>query len=404
MNKSESDKPIRVQNNNESSCPYFKKCGSCHFSSESYAEELKIKSAQTAEILGSAAKKSGCSPDEIVGSATPLFYRNKVHSVFSRDKKGNVIRGQYQEDSHKVVPVSGCLLEDRDADAVIEEIRKLCPSFKIRIYDEDTGFGLLRHVLVRVGEKNGRKQMMVVFVTSEPQFPSRNNLVKVLVKKFPMITTVVQNINPKRTSMVLGDRNVVIYGKGYIEDDRLGLTFRISPDSFYQINSAQTKKLYSLALEAAGLTGKEKVLDAYCGTGTIGMFMAPYAESVVGVELNRNAVKDAVSNARGNKLSNIRFVNADATQYMEEAAKAGEHIDVLCMDPPRTGSTPQFIDAAASLKIPRIVYVSCDQETLARDLRLFEGRGYTIGKITPVDMFPRTRHIETVVLISLQRH
>ena len=323
-----------------------------------------------------------------------------MHSVFARTKKGQIVRGIYRRDSHEVISVSGCLLEDKKADAIIEEIKRLVPSFKYRIFDEDNGTGWLRHVLVRTGSCGGKEEIMVILVTADVAFPGKNNFVKALRGAFPEITTIVQNINKKRTSMVLGDRDIIVYGKGFIEDDRLGLKFRISPGSFFQINSEQTKKLYGLALEFAQLKGKETVLDAYCGTGTIGMFMSGSAKKVTGVELNPDAVRDARDNAKRNGIKNIEFICADATKYMQEHAEGG--FDVLCMDPPRSGSTPEFIKAAAGMNIGRVVYVSCNPETLARDLKLFAKQGYRLKKLTPVDMFPLTDNIECCALLERQ--
>ena len=423
-----------------SSCPYFKKCGGCDYIGIPYEEQLKKKQDYVRRCLGEPAKTWKCTIEPIIGAEQPLYYRNKVHSVFDRDAKGKIIRGLYTEGTHKVINVSGCRLEDRTADAIIEEIKSLLPSFKLKVYDEDTGYGWLRHVLVRVGQRllsadigcmsnqdnlNATgPEYMVVLVTSEVPFPGKNNFIKALRTKFPEISTIVQNINNKRTSMVLGDRNIVLYGKGYIVDESLGLKFRISPSSFFQINPKQTLKLYSLALEMAGLTGSERVLDAYCGTGTIGMFMSRQAREVVGVELNPDAVRDAASNAKANGITNISFVNADATRYMQQfagelqaqgrlsaqqsegwqpalqAQKTQLGFDCLCMDPPRSGSTPEFIAAVASLAIPRIVYVSCCVETLARDLKEFTKKSYKVRRIAPVDMFPQTGHVETVALLS----
>ena len=380
------------------SCPYSKKCGGCTYSDKTYAEQLEIKNTLVRKLLGQTAKESGIKLEPIVGAKEPLYYRNKVHSVFARTKKGQIIRGIYRRDSHEVISVSGCLLEDKKADAIIEEIKRLVPSFKYRIFDEDNGTGWLRHVLVRTGSCGGKEEIMVILVTADVAFPGKNNFVKALRTAFPEITTIIQNINKKRTSMVLGDRDIVIYGKGFIEDDRLGLKFRISPGSFFQINSEQTKKLYGLALEFAQLTGKETVLDAYCGTGTIGMFMSRSAKKVTGVELNPDAVRDARDNAKRNGITNIDFICADATKYMQEHTDLS--FDVLCMDPPRSGSTPEFIKAAAGMNIGRVVYVSCNTETLARDLKLFAKQGYRLKKLVPVDMFPLTDNIECCALLE----
>ncbi len=380
-------------------CPYALKCGGCDYSGLPYTVQLENKQKRMEELLGAILKKDGVTLSPIVGADNPFHYRNKVHSVFVSERKKTVQRGIYEKNSHRVIDIKECRIENEKANEIMEEIRRLIPSFKIQMYDEDRERGLLRHVLIRVASKG----IMVILVTSTSMFPGKKNFVTALRRKFPEITTVVQNINNKRTSMVLGERNEVLYGPGFVVDDRLGLDFRISPDSFYQVNSEQTVKLYGLVLEVAGLTGRETVWDLYCGTGTIGMFMASHAKEVLGVELNKNAVTDAKNNARVNAITNIRFLAQDATDYMKQARGRGECPDVLCMDPPRSGSTKEFIEAAAALKIPRIVYVSCGPESLARDLICFQKRGYKIRRAVPVDMFPQTEHVETVCLLSQRK-
>ena len=328
----------------------------------------------------------------------PLHYRNKVHAVFDRDKKGNAISGVYEAKSHRVVPVEECMIEDKKADEIIGTIRGLLKSFKIKTYDEDTQYGLLRHVLIRKGHISG--EIMVVLVTASPVFPSKNNFVKALRAVHPEITTVIQNVNGRGTSMVLGEKENVLYGKGYIEDTLCGCTFRISSKSFYQINSIQTEVLYNKAIALAGLTGKERVVDAYCGIGTIGMVAAKYAKEVIGVELNKDAVNDAFSNAKRNNMKNIKFYQGDAGEFLCKLASGGEHVDVVFMDPPRSGSSETFINALSVIAPKKIVYISCNPETLARDLAYFKKKGYQAKEAYPVDMFPYTSHVETVCLLS----
>ncbi|MCR5686088.1 MAG: 23S rRNA (uracil(1939)-C(5))-methyltransferase RlmD [Lachnospiraceae bacterium] len=380
-------------------CKYFAKCGGCAYIDRPYSEQLKLKDELIGGRLGKLAAACGCQPEPVIAADDSFYYRNKVHSVFSRDRKGNIIRGMYEEDSHRVVNVSGCLTEDRTADAVIEEIRRIASKYRMKIYDEDTGYGFLRHVLVRTAQYKGKASIMVVVVTAQVQFEGKNNFIKLIRTAFPEITTIVQNINDRQTSMILGERNITLFGKGYVVDDSLGFEFRISPSSFFQINTAQTKKLYELALKMADPGPDDTVLDAYCGTGTIGMFMSRSAGRVIGVELNRDAVKDAIDNARRNGIDNIQFVCADATKYMLGADT--EPVDILVMDPPRSGSTKEFIDAAAKSKIPVVIYVSCEPETLERDLKMFVSKGYRIERIAPVDMFPQTKKCEAVVRLSL---
>jgi SAM-dependent methyltransferases related to tRNA (uracil-5-)-methyltransferase len=265
-----------------------------------------------------------------------------------------VISGIYEEKSHRIVSVDDCMIEDKKSQEIIRTIRGMLKSFKIKTYDEDTGYGLLRHVLVRRGFSTG--EIMVVLVTVSPIFPSKNNFVKALRKEHPEITTVVLNVNDRQTSMVLGDRNIVLYGPGFIKDRLMGLTFRISPSSFYQVNPVQTEVLYGKAMEFAAMTGKERVIDAYCGTGTIGIIASRNARDVIGVELNRDAIRDARMNARENKIRNVRFVPGDAGWFMEGMAAEGEKVDVVLMDPPRAGSDRKFLHSLLSLSPEKIVY------------------------------------------------
>ena len=375
-------------------CPVFKKCGGCQHLNLTYEEQLEKKKKELQRLL-----KGICPIHEVIGMENPWHYRNKVHAVFSHDRKGNPISGVYQENSHIVLPVESCLIEDEKADEIIGTIRGMLKSFKIRTYDEDTGYGLLRHVLVKRGFATG--EIMVVLVTASPVFPSRNNFVKALRQKHPEITTVIQNINGRDTSMVLGDREQVLYGKGYIEDVLCGCRFRISARSFYQVNPVQTEVLYSKAMEYAGLTGKETVVDAYCGIGTIGIVASRKAKQVIGVELNPDAVRDAVRNARANKIDNIRFFQGDAGDFLQKMAANGEKADVVFMDPPRSGSTERFMAAAAAMGPKRIVYVSCGPDTLARDLKYLRKKGYRVEKGVGVDLFPWTGHCE--VCVKLER-
>ncbi len=377
-------------------CPVFQTCGGCRLLDIPYEKQIKKKREQLSEQL-----KPYCRLEDFISMENPAHYRHKVTATFDRDRKGNIISGVYREGTHYVVPVEHCLLENQKADAIIATIRGLLKSFKIKTYDEDSGYGLLRHVLVRVGYATG--QVMVVLVLASPIMPSKNNFVKALRKEHPEITTVVVNVNDKRTSMVLGEKEQVIYGPGYIEDKLCGCTFKISPKSFYQVNPVQTEKLYSKAIEYAGLTGKETVLDAYCGTGTIGMIAASKAGNVIGVELNRDAVRDAVTNAKRNQISNIRFYQKDAGEFMVQVAESKDKVDVVLMDPPRSGSSETFLDALCRLTPKKVVYVSCNPETLVRDLEYLVKRGYRVEKACGVDMFPNTEHCEVVCSIMKQK-
>ncbi len=373
-------------------CPVSSKCGGCQYIDLPYEKQLSMKQKTINELLGKYVKV-----DKIIGMDNPYHYRNKVHAVLDVNR-GKIVSGVYEAKTHRVVPVKNCLIENETAGEIIQTIVSLMPSFKMKAYDEDTGYGYLRHILIRVGHKTG--QVMVVLVAADAVFPSKNNFIKALRQKHPEITTVVLNINNKSTSMVLGEREIVLYGKGYIEDELCGKRFIISPKSFYQVNSVQTEKLYSKAIEFAGLTGKERVIDAYCGIGTIGITAADKAGEVIGVELNPDAVKDAVKNAKLNNTKNITFYKNDAGEFMQKMAAAGEKADVVIMDPPRSGSDEKFIDAVAVLNPEKVVYISCGPDTLARDLECFKKKGYKAVKAVPVDMFAMTVHCEVVCLLQ----
>lgn len=383
--------------NTTTTCPYAKKCGGCQYQGMDYAVQLKKKQKEINKLLKDFGK-----PEQIIGMKDPLHYRNKVHAVFGRTRRGEIISGTYETGTHKIVNIDECMIEDEISQSIIRTIRSLIRSFKIKTYDEDTGYGLLRHVLVRRGFTTG--QVMVVLVLSSPILPSKNNFVKALRKEHPEITTVVLNVNDKKTSMVLGERDIVLYGKGYIEDTLCGCTFRISPQSFYQINPVQTERLYQTAIDYAELTRKERVIDAYCGIGTIGMVASKKAREVIGVELNRNAVKDARINAKLNQIKNITFYEGDAGKFMVSMAEEGEKADVVFMDPPRSGSDEAFLSSVIKLAPKRIVYVSCGPDTLARDLKYLTGHGYKVKKIQPVDMFGFTEHCEMVVSVEKNKY
>lgn len=374
-------------------CPVYKKCGGCQLQGIPYKEQLKTKEKQVRKLL-----EKFCKVHPIIGMENPYHYRNKVHAVFDRDKRGNYICGVYQAGTHIVVPIESCLIEDKKADEIIQSIKGLLKSFKIRTYDEDTGYGLLRHVLVKRGFATG--EIMVVMVTASPVFPSKNNFVEALRKIHPEITTIIQNVNGRGTSMVLGNNEKTMYGKGYIEDVLCGCKFRISSKSFYQINPVQTEVMYKIAIDAAGLTGKETVIDAYCGIGTIGLIASNKAEQVIGVELNKDAVRDAITNAKLNEIENTRFYCADAGKFMVEMAEAGSTADVVFMDPPRSGSTEEFIDSLVKMGPEKVVYVSCNPETLVRDLEYFKKKGYRGNEAWVVDMFAFTSHVEVVIQMS----
>lgn len=373
-------------------CQYAKKCSGCQLQNLTYKEQLKMKQVKSIRLLG-----KFCHVEEIIGMDNPYYYRNKVQSAFAY-KNGKTVSGIYQSASSKIVPVDSCLLEDKDAQKIVSTIKKLCPNFKLKPYDLNTGNGFLRHVLVRKGFSSG--EIMVVLVTSKCDFKSKTSFVNELLRRHPEITTVVWNINPTSTALMLGNQSEILYGNGYITDTLCGLSFRISPRSFYQINPTQTEKLYSIAKDYASLTGNERVIDAYCGTGTIGLTMANIAKKIIGVEVNSDAIKDAKENAKLNGITNAKFYNDDAGDFMCDLANKNEKIDVVITDPPRAGCSIKFLKSLLKLFPKRIVYISCNPETQARDLITLTKNGYKVTKIQPVDLFPHTNHVETLVCLT----
>ncbi len=373
----------------QSKCCVSHICGGCQYIDMPYEKQLALKQEQMEQLLSSFGYV-----EKIIGMENPYNYRNKINVSFRRLKDGKVIAGRYEEGTHNVLSVEECYIEDKRASAIIKSIAELIRSFKMQLYNEDTGTGLIRHVQIRTGCQTG--QIMVIVVTASPVFPSKNNFAKALVKHHPEITTIVQNINDKKTSMVIGARNQVIYGKGFIEDILCGKRFRISPGSFYQVNPVQTEVLYRKAIKYADLKKKEVVIDAYCGIGTIGIIAADRAKQVIGVELNSAAIKDANINCRMNKLENVDLYNNDAGKFMVDLAEQKEKIDVVFMDPPRSGSDEAFLSSVVKLAPKKVVYISCGPESLARDLKYLTKNGYKVIMIQPVDLFPMTGHTEVV--------
>lgn len=378
-------------------CPLMEKCGGCQLMDLDYEEQLDEKQEFVDDNL------SGYGPvAPILGMDDPVHYRNKVQAVFGHEWKGKrIISGIYQLGTHHIVPIRDCLVEDQDADKVLATVRQLMANFKIEPWDEDEGTGYIRHVLVKKAAYTG--QLMVVLVCGDWPIPHKDDFLNLLRERNPKIKTILLNMNSEKTSMVLGpEPETVLMGPGYIEEQLSGLWFRISAKSFFQVNPRQTEVLYDVAMKMARLKSTDRVVDAYCGTGTIGMIAAKKGvKEVIGIELNPEAVKDAEANKERNKLENITFVCDDASSRLKEMAKKGEQVDVLFLDPPRSGSDERFLASAIKLSPKTIVYISCNVNTLARDLHyLLEYGDFEVVGIQPVDMFPHTTHVETVVLLS----
>ena len=376
-------------------CPNYKICGGCHIMHMTYDEQLRFKAARVREVIK---RIGGVEVDTplITGMENPYRYRNKVQVPIGETYDGHIVAGFYHPKSHQIIDMEECFIENKDADNLVLTIKKLVKKYNIEPCDIYHNIGVLRYVIIRKSMDNN--DILVVFVTRNNTFPKSSSFINELVSKCPNIKTVVQNVNPKNTSVVLGNYEKVLYGDGYIFDKINGLTFKISAHSFYQVNPLQTEILYSKAIEFANLSKKETVLDAYCGVGTIGLIASKKAKFVKGVELVESAIKDAKENAKANNISNASFVCADATDFILEEAKRKKTYDVMFLDPPRDGCSDKFIKSVLKMEPKKIVYVSCDPSSLARDLKQLKSK-YILEKLECVDMFPQTYHVETICLL-----
>ncbi len=378
-------------------CPLFGKCGGCDYVNETYDYELMMKWLREDKLLGRYGRV-----EKVLSSPSLTGYRCKVQAVCGRDRDGKFITGQYRKGSHHLFPIRSCSLEDGMATAVLQTVRQMATRFSISPFDEDRGTGDLRHILIRTGWKT--RETMVVLVTAKKDFPHKDDFVSAIHQKNPNVVTVVQVINNEKTSMVIpkDSEEIILWGKGYIVDNLCGLDFRISAKSFYQVNPEMAERLYEIAMNMARLRPTDTVIDAYCGTGTIGLVAASRGvKEVIGIESNPDAVKDAKLNAEANEISNARFIVDDASKWLKSAQKEGQKCDVLFLDPPRAGSSEEFLAAAGRMEPEVIVYISCNPETLARDLRyIVRFLPYKVLGIQPVDLFPGSESIETVVLLS----
>ncbi|MGN0166367.1 MAG: 23S rRNA (uracil(1939)-C(5))-methyltransferase RlmD [Lachnospiraceae bacterium] len=376
-------------------CPAYGTCGGCKLLHTTYEYQLQLKTEVARKLLSGFGKVEDC-----VGvSGEPFHYRNKINATLSTDKRGKVISGLYEETTHHVVDITSCAIEDVHASQVMCTIRDFMNSHHIKPYNEDTGKGTLRHVLFRTSATG---ETLVVLVSGNKIFSEKNRLAEVISEKHPFVKSIVVNYNPKKTSFILGKNEEILTGTGYVTDKMCGITFRISGKSFYQINTPQAEKIYFDAINRAGITAEDKVLDAYCGIGTIASVAATLssAKEVVGVELNAAAVADAKENAKQAGLKNVKFINEDAGDYLYAAIGADIHYSCIIMDPPRSGASERFMKAVLKMKPEKLIYISCNPVTLARDLKMLTLRDYQAVYIRPYDMFPQTGHIETVCLLS----
>ena len=378
-------------------CPNFSKCGGCVWRHISYDEELKIKSKKVKDAVE---RIGGISTEfrPIIGSDRVNRYRNKAQFPVGKDKEGGAVIGFYAFHSHRIIDCDDCALQPEIFKTVMDVTRDFIERTNTDIYDESTGKGRLRHLYIRLGEVTN--ELMVCYVVNGNGLKQEDMLIKMLRESLPNLKTVVFNSNREKTNVILGNKNRDAYGKGYITDVLCRLKFKISPFSFWQVNRAQAEKLYSKAKEYAKLSGDEVLLDLYCGTGTIGLTMAQDCKQLVGVEIVEDAVNDAKANAEANEINNARFICADAPTAAEQLRKEGTAPDVVILDPPRKGCGEELVKTIRKMNPKRVVYVSCDPATLARDLKYFSENGYITHEVTPCDMFPRTAHCESVALLT----
>ncbi len=384
--------PARVQPD----CPHYKLCGGCRLRHMTYEEELECKRQRVDDAL----RRIGgleLTVERIHGAKHPERYRNKAVFPVSEEKKNGVSVGFYRERTHEVVDINTCLLQSDQADKAGRIVRKWMNKYKVPAYNESTGEGFVRHIFVRT---NRRRESLICIVANAYQLPFEKELVEALKTGCPKTVGIVLNTNTRQTNVILGKDYRTLWGQDFIEDRLCGLTFRLSVPSFFQVNRDQAEVLYSLAVDYAGLNGSETVVDLYCGTGTISLVMAQKAGHVIGAEIVAPAVRNAKENAARNGFDNAEFLCADAGEAAEALAKRGIRPDVISVDPPRKGLDSAVIDAIGKMSPARVVYVSCDPATLARDLKLLSAKGYTAVKAEAVDMFPRTAHVESVVLLT----
>lgn len=380
----------------ESKCPYFFGCGGCSFQDYSYQAEKEHKRNLIKNQLH---KIGGIDSDvlETLGMDNPVTYRNKIQLHFGKDIHGSTVLGFYKTNSHEIFPIKNCMIEDPRGGDIANKILSTVKKLDIPPYNENEDSGQLKHLLIRTSFH--KDQILCVLVTKNLNFTGKDRLITLIKRVCPEISTLVQSVNGKKTNVILGSKNVVLYGKGYIEDELCGLTYKISANSFFQVNPIMTEVLYSKAMELAKLDKDDIVLDAYSGIGTIGLTAAKSIKKVISVELVHEAVLDSIENAKRNKILNFEEHQGDATKFIVNFAKNEGHVDVLFMDPPRKGSTPEFINAVKQLMPKKIIYISCGPSSLARDLKELSD-AYNVKTVQPVDLFPRTVHVETIVLLT----
>lgn len=381
----------------EPACPVYKECGGCQLQHLSYKGQLECKRQQVQDALTRIGHLN-LEALPVLGAAEPWSYRNKMQFPAAADAEGVLHIGCYATATHSVVDTDACMISKEANNAIMKTVRTWMQHYNISAYDEKTGKGLVRHIMGRVGVHSG--EVMAVIITSGYDIPHRGVLIEWLKRYVPGLVSVVQNINKKQTNVVMGSKTRVLYGPESIKDSLGSLSFHISAQAFFQVNSEQAEKLYNKALEFAALSGKETVVDVYCGTGTISLYLARHAKQVYGIEIVAPAIENAKKNAEENKCANAEFICGDAAVELPKLLAGGVRPDVLVVDPPRAGCEQKVLAAIAEVQPERVVYVSCNPASLARDLAFMEQHGYKAIVAQPVDMFPMTSHVETVVLLG----
>jgi 23S rRNA (uracil1939-C5)-methyltransferase len=380
-------------------CPIYHQCGGCQIQHLSYEAQLASKQKQVKDVLERIGGIKDVTVHPTLGMDDPWRYRNKAQ-VPVGEEGGLVVAGFYQKRSHRIINMDECLIQHEENDQIIRVVKNIANKYGIRAYDEEKHRGTLRHVVARKGKVTN--EVMVVLVTRGKELPNKKNIIEEIKAEIPNVKSIVQNINPKRTNVIFGDETNVLWGEEYIHDYIGDIKFAISARSFYQVNPDQTKVLYDKALEYADLSGQETVIDAYCGIGTISLFLAQKAKHVYGVEIVPDAIADAKRNAELNGITNVNFAVGEAEKIMPWWYAQGIRADVIVVDPPRKGCDPELLETILSMKPKRVVYVSCNPATLARDLQVLEEGGYVTKEVQPVDMFPHSSHVECVAQIVLK--
>ncbi|BDR85011.1 23S rRNA (uracil(1939)-C(5))-methyltransferase RlmD [Clostridium tetani] len=380
----------------EPPCDIYTKCGGCQLQHMSYKEQLNFKRQKVKDAL---LRLGGIDVEveEVLGMENPYRYRNKVQLPIGKEK-GKVNIGFYAPRSHNIIDLKSCFIQDEKADKIIKILKEWIEKFNVSIYDEKEHKGNLRHIMVRTAFRTG--QIMIVLVTKDKKLPHKEELINKLTEDLEGVVSIIQNMNSQKTNVVLGKESIVLWGKDKIIDYIGNFKFAITPLSFFQVNPIQTEVLYNKALEYADLKGDEVVFDAYCGTGTISLFLSQKAKKVYGVEIVNEAIESAKLNARENNVNNVDFIVGESEQIIPELIEKGIKADVVVVDPPRKGCEKSLLEAMAKMAPEKIVYVSCDPATLARDLGVLEELGYKTMKVQPVDMFSNTYHVETIILMT----